>query len=109
MQNRMDDLHTLIVRDRNHSSVVLWSMRNEVEPQYKEAFYAYLQEMRDECRRLNHSRPLSLALIGFCIGRYDDSTPLQAKLAAALKHAGLLTYSWATTWMISTRQCARLV
>lgn len=90
-EDRFDDLRTLVARDRNHPCVILWSVGNEVEIQYEENFYRYLKEFKEELRRLDPSRPMSAALIGFVIrGRYDEDTPLETKVKAALRYAEIV-------------------
>ena len=89
--DRFEDLECLIARDRNHPSIVLWSMGNELEIQYSDRFYALLKEMAEHCRRLDPARPVSLALIGFCMRHYlDDETDLQTKLDLVLRYAELV-------------------
>ena len=84
------DLQTMIRRDRNHPSIILWSVGNELEVQYTDFFYQRLEEMCRYSRTLDSTRPVSLALIGFCGGDYADETPLQTKLDAALRYSEIV-------------------
>ncbi len=89
-EDRFEDLRILVARDRNHPSVILWSVGNEVEIQYQESFYRYLKEFREELRRLDPSRPMSAALIGFVMKGLDDSAPLEKKVNAVLRYAEIV-------------------
>ena len=90
-EDHMRDLERMIARDRNHPSVILWSVGNELEVQYRPFFYEKLREMVDACHRLDPSRPVSLALIGFCMRGYlDDETDLKTKLDLVLRYAEIV-------------------
>lgn len=80
----------MIRRDRNHPSIILWSVGNELEIQYDERFYSQLEEMCAACREQDPTRPVSLALIGFCTKDFNDETPLTRKLDAALRYAEIV-------------------
>ncbi len=90
-QDRYADLSRMIARDRNHPCVILWSVGNEVEIQYTDLFYEKLREMVDACHALDPTRPVSLALIGFCLkGKFDDRTDMEVKMKAALRYADIV-------------------
>jgi beta-galactosidase len=84
------DLETMIRRDRNHPSVILWSIGNELGDQFKEHFYEQLQRMCEKTRSLDPGRPVSAALAPPWCGDYDDRAPLERKIAAMLRTAGIV-------------------
>lgn len=88
--DRFKDLKLMVMRDANHPSVILWSMGNELIIQYQEQFYTWLQEMCDACRSLDATRPVSLALIGFCLPGFNDSTPMEVKIEAVRRYGEIV-------------------
>lgn len=82
-----DDLKAMVLRDRNHPSIILWSLGNEIEVQFSDYFYKQLKVMKEECNRLDPTRPVTEVLVGFCGGDYNDETPLKKKTDAALRYA----------------------
>ena len=81
------DLEAMVLRDRNHPSIVLWSLGNEIEVQYTEYFYSQLKVMSAACKELDPSRPVTEVLIGFCGEEYGDAAPLEKKIGAALRYS----------------------
>lgn len=57
-----EDLRTMIVRDRNHPSVILWSVGNEAGPPGEAGHDATLESLADFTRRLDPTRPVTCAL-----------------------------------------------
>ena len=57
-------LEWLVRRDRNHPSVILWSVFNEEPMQGTEAGVAMVRRMRAAVRRLDDSRPVTAAMNG---------------------------------------------
>lgn len=88
--DRFDDLRSMVSRDINHPSVILWSVGNELGIQYSEKFYEYLSGLCSACRKLDPSRGVSYALIGFCLPNYNDSTPLETKLEAVKRYGDIV-------------------
>ncbi len=78
-----EDLTLMVERDRNHPSIILWSMGNELEVQYSEYFFTHFPEMKAVCLALDPTRPVTVVLVGFC-GR--DNEPLGPKLRDALRY-----------------------
>ncbi len=58
------DLEDQILRDRNHPSVFIWSIGNEIPEQYKKDSSAYkiAKELRGIIRSLDTTRPITAAL-----------------------------------------------
>lgn len=88
--DRLSDLGAMIARDKSHPSVILWSVGNEVEIQFQEAYYTYLAEMCARCRALDPSRPVSMALISYVLKGFDESEPLEDRLAATVRYGELV-------------------
>lgn len=88
--DRLDDLARMVHRDINHPSIVLWSVGNEVEIQYSEEFYEYLQEMCAACRALDPTRGVSMALISYVLKDFNEETALDARLAATVRYGEIV-------------------
>jgi beta-galactosidase len=55
MENGLEQLREMIARDRNHPSVVVWGLCNEIGGQAPPA-YQFAKRMREEAKRLDPSR-----------------------------------------------------
>ncbi len=75
-----EDLTSMILRDRNHPSVIMWSTGNEiVERDGRSDGYAYARTLADHVRSIDPSRPVTSALCGV---RHDtDAVGLEANVA----------------------------
>ena len=60
MENGLEQLREMIARDRNHPSVVIWGLCNEIGGQNPPA-YAFAKRMLEEARRLDPRRLCSYA------------------------------------------------
>ncbi|HWU50717.1 MAG TPA: beta-galactosidase GalA [Asticcacaulis sp.] len=61
-QAGLDDLATLIRRDRNHPSVMLWSIGNEEPQQGTERGAVIARHMKRVCNDLDPTRPITAAM-----------------------------------------------
>ena len=56
------DLDSMILRDRNHPCVIMWSIGNEVPQRVKESGYVIEKQLCDEVHRLDPTRPVTEAI-----------------------------------------------
>ncbi len=68
------DLDSMILRDRNHPSVILWSIGNEVPHRAKESGYVIAKQLSDEVHRLDSTRPVTEAVCALWDGRPWSAT-----------------------------------
>ncbi|MCL2741856.1 MAG: DUF4982 domain-containing protein [Oscillospiraceae bacterium] len=67
------DMASMILRDRNHPSVVIWSTGNEImERDGRSDGYRWARELADYARSLDHTRPVTNAL---CANWHDVPLP----------------------------------
>ncbi len=56
------DLQSMILRDRNHPCVIMWSIGNEVPQRVKKEGYVIEKQLCDEVHRLDPTRPVTEAI-----------------------------------------------
>jgi len=61
-QHHIPDLMRLVRRDRNHPSIFMWSIGNEIREQFDSTGIALTQEMAKVVKELDPTRPVTAAL-----------------------------------------------
>jgi beta-galactosidase len=59
------DLSSMVMRDRNHPSVIIWSIGNEIKERADSSGLAIAKQMSDEVYSLDSSRPVTQAICDF--------------------------------------------
>jgi beta-galactosidase len=76
------DIESMVLRDRNHPSVIMWSIGNEITEQYQDLGAKTARELADHVRSLDSTRPVTAALCRFGTADTDwlDRDPYAAAL-----------------------------
>lgn len=86
------DLQSMIFRDRNHPSVIFWSIGNEINERVDSLGLVIAKKLVAEAKRLDSTRPVTNALCSFYDHRgytWDMTIP-----AFALQDVGSYNYMW---------------
>ena len=59
------DIDVMVLRDRNHPSVVFWSIGNEINERADAPGLAIAKNLRDEIKRFDNTRPVTEAICHF--------------------------------------------
>jgi beta-galactosidase len=78
------DMEAMVLRDRNHPSVIIWSVGNEIQERADSAGLAIFKMLAEKVRALDPSgRPITQAVCGFWDNpqkKWDDTAPVFAQL-----------------------------
>lgn len=64
LEHHLEVIRQLIARDKNHPSVIMWSVANEAAT-YEDGAYEYFKRVIDEVRKLDPTRPVTLVESSF--------------------------------------------
>lgn len=59
------DIESMVLRDRNHPSVIIWSIGNEINERAEPKGVEIGTQLREHIRRLDPTRPVTAAICGF--------------------------------------------
>ncbi len=59
------DIQSMVMRDRNHPSVIMWSIGNEINERADTSGLIITKQLSDEVRRLDPTRPITAAICSF--------------------------------------------
>jgi beta-galactosidase len=59
------DIQSMVLRDRNHPSVIIWSIGNEINERADSSGLIITKQLADEVRRLDPTRPITSAICKF--------------------------------------------
>ncbi len=71
------DIHSMVLRDRNHPSVIMWSIGNEIPERKEPQAVETAKMLAGEIKKLDSSRPITSAIVGFG-DDWDVFDPLMA-------------------------------
>ena len=82
------DLESMIRRDRNHPSIIVWSIGNEIAESADSTGYAIGKQLSEAVRRLDATRPVTMAIPLFITyfnkgKKWEDTAPSFANLDVA--------------------------
>lgn len=86
-----EDLRAMLLRDRNHPSIIIWSIGNEVPDQTKEDGYLTARHLMEICRKLDPDRLITQA------NDQIRAEPLAAQ-ESFLEELDVVGYNYAGRW-----------
>jgi beta-galactosidase len=86
------DLNSMLMRDRNHPSVVFWSIGNEIDGRREQTGVAIAKQLHDAVKAIDTTRPVTMAIPG----PYDHNLPEWQANDPAFLHldVGGYNYQW---------------
>ena len=77
------DIEAMVLRDRNHPSIIIWSVGNEIQERADSSGQALYRMLSEKVKSLDPTRPVTQAVCGFWDNPgkiWDDTAPAFAQL-----------------------------
>lgn len=86
------DLNSMLMRDRNHPSILFWSIGNEIDGRRDQTGVAIAKQLHDAVKKIDTTRPVTMAVPG----PYDHNLPEWQANDPAFLHldVGGYNYQW---------------
>lgn len=101
------DLNSMLMRDRNHPSIVFWSIGNEIDGRRDPTGVAIAKQLHDAVKKIDTTRPVTMAVPG----PYDHNLPQWQANDPAFLHldVGGYNYQWQQYEIDHTRLPGRIM
>lgn len=91
----VDDIQRMVLRDRNHPSVIVWSYGNEIFERADSAGLVIARRLIDAIKSVDDTRPVTQAICDFWEQGHADDRPWEDTAPAfALMDVHSYNYSW---------------